>query len=219
MISENSLKEKTGKWLLKGAEDGLKNFIVPRIPKWIETYHLTWLTLLWSVLVVLFFYLGAENGTYYWFIPLLVVLQYFTDLLDGSLGRHRDTGLVKWGYYADHFFDFVFMCSIIFGYALITGFNLWVFLLLALASGFMVHTFLLVSANGEFQISLFGLGPTEGRVVFIILHILILYIGIEIIGTLLPYLVVLTALFLTYAFIASQVKLWRIDMNIKNKKV
>ncbi len=218
-MNDNALKEKTGKWLLKDAEDGLKNFIVPRVPNWIETYHLTWLTLLWSGMVVIFFYLGTENGMYYWYIPVLVVLQYITDLLDGSLGRYRDTGLVKWGYYVDHFLDFVFMCSIIFGYALITGFNAWIFLIFALASGFMVHSFLLVSTNGEFQISLFGLGPTEGRVVFIILHIAILYIGIEIVGTLLPYLVGLIALFLTYAFMTSQVKLWRIDMSIKNKKV
>ena len=219
IMSDNVLKEKSGKWLLKDAEDRLKNFMLPRLPNWIETYHLTWLTLLWSGLVVLFFYLGTENAQYYWLIPLLVVLQYITDLLDGSLGRYRDTGLVKWGYYVDHFLDFVFMCSIIFGYALITGFNVWVFLLFALASGFMVHTFLLVSANGEFQISLLGLGPTEGRVVFIILHVVILYLGIEIVDVLLPYLVGLVALFLTGAFITSQVKLWRIDMSIKNKKV
>lgn len=218
-MNDNALKEKTGKWLLKDAEDKLKNFTVPRIPKWIETYHLTWMTLLWSGLVVLFFYLGEDEAMYYWLIPMLVVLQYITDLLDGALGRYRDTGLVKWGYYADHFLDFVFMCSIIFGYALITGFNVWVFLLLALASLFMAQSFLLVSTNGGFQISLFGIGPTEGRVVFIIVHMFILYIGIEIVSTLLPYVVGLLAMFLTYAFIASQVKLWRVDMGIKNKKV
>jgi phosphatidylglycerophosphate synthase len=218
-MNDNGIKEKAGKWLLKDVEDRLKNFIVPCLPGWIETYHLTWLTLVWSGLVVLFFYLGTENSAYYWYIPGLVILQYVTDLLDGSLGRYRDTGLVKWGYYVDHFLDFVFMCSIIFGYALVAGFNVWFFLLLALASGFMVHAFLLVSTNGEFQISLFGLGPTEGRVMFIILHIVILIIGIEIVEVLLPYVVGLVTLFLVYAFLASQVKLWRIDMSIKNKKV
>jgi hypothetical protein len=36
--------------------------------------------------------------------------QWFTDCLDGALGRYRDTGIPKWGYYMDHFLDFVFMC-------------------------------------------------------------------------------------------------------------
>lgn len=218
-MSEKALKEKTGKWLLKNVEDRFKNSLIPRLPSWIETYHLTWLTLLWSILVVVCFYLGTDNNFYYWLIPIVVVLQYVTDLLDGSLGRYRDTGLVKWGYYVDHFLDFVFMSAIIFGYAIVTGFNVWIFLLLALASGFMVHAFLLVSANGEFQISLFWLGPTEGRLLFIIAHVTLLFIGIEIVGTLLPYVVGMVTVFLSYAFITSQVKLWRIDMNIKNKKV
>jgi archaetidylinositol phosphate synthase len=216
-MSDNALKEKAGQWLLKNAEDKLKNFIVPRLPSWIETYHLTWLTLLWSVLVVVCFYLGANNNLYYWLVPLMVVLQYITDLLDGALGRYRDTGLVKWGYYVDHFLDFVFMCSIIIGYTFIIGFNIWILLLLALANGFMVHSFLLVSANGEFQISLFKIGPTEGRILFIIIHIVILNLGIELIAVLIPYIVGVLAVLLTSAFLASQANLYKIDMSIKRQ--
>jgi len=218
-MNDNALKEKTGKWLLKNFEDSFKNALVPRMPQWIETYHLTWTTLIWSGLVVLSFYFGTENSLYYWCVPVLVIVQYITDLLDGALGRFRDTGLVKWGYYADHFLDFVFMCALIFGYALVTGFSVWIFLLMALGGAFMAHTFLLVSTNGEFQISLFGIGPTEGRLIFVIAHSVMLVVGIEMLDVVLPYVVIAVALFLSYAFIASQIKLWRLDMSIKNNNV
>ena len=39
-------------------------------------------------------------------IPEVVM---FTDSFDGALGRRRDTGIPKWGYYMDHLLDFVFM--------------------------------------------------------------------------------------------------------------
>jgi phosphatidylglycerophosphate synthase len=31
----------------------------------------------------------------------VIVFQYITDLLDGEIGRKRNTGLIKWGFYMD----------------------------------------------------------------------------------------------------------------------
>jgi len=198
-MNNDALKNKAGQWLLKNAEDRLKNWIVPRLPLWLETYHLTAMTFLWSALMVALFYWGKQNYIYFWFVPLPVILQYITDLLDGALGRYRDTGLVKWGFYADHFLDYLFLCSIIFGYALVVGFNVWIFLLLIVACGLMVHTFLMVSAMGEFQISMFRLGPTEGRLAFVIFHFSLAYFGFESLGLFLPFFAAAALLFLIIA--------------------
>jgi hypothetical protein len=46
-------------------------------------------------------------------------MQYVTDHYDGKIGKYRNTGLVRWGYYMDHLLDYVFLCSIIIGYAFI----------------------------------------------------------------------------------------------------
>jgi phosphatidylglycerophosphate synthase len=215
-MNNTALQGKAGNWLLKNAEDKLKKYLVPCVPAWLETYHLTWMTLAWSALIVLFFYLGRDQYLYYWFVPVFVALQYLTDVLDGAVGRARDTGLIKWGYYADHFLDFVFMCSIVTGYALVTGFSPWIFFILALASGAMIHTFLLVSTNQEFQLSFMRLGPTEGRLLFIIAHLILVYRGINEVELLLPYVAGIAALFLIYIFLATQKKLWRKDMEIKH---
>jgi len=218
MASENTLKNKSGDWFTKKSEDTLKNFLVPKIPSWLQTNHLTWLTIVWSILVVLFFYLGNENYFYLWFIPLFVVFQYITDLLDGAVGRFRNTGLVTWGYYTDHFFDFVFMVSILLGYGLILGFNIWLFTLLAIASGIMVHTFLLVSTSDTFRISFLKIGPTEGRILFIVFHIVVVIIGIQILKLILPYIVVITILGLLIMFKTAQKSLWKNDMMKKNMR-
>ena len=89
-------------------------------------------------------------------MSIAVVLQYLTDLFDGAVGRARSTGLVKWGFYMDHFLDFIFQCALIFDYALISPPELnlewWFFAILTITSGYMVNSFLSFAATNEFEI-------------------------------------------------------------------
>ncbi|MDH5596608.1 MAG: CDP-alcohol phosphatidyltransferase family protein [Candidatus Peregrinibacteria bacterium] len=217
-MNKEALKNKSGEWYLKRIESGLKDFLVPKVPKWLETYHLTGLTLIWSGLMIYFFYMGSQNELYLFLVPILVLLQYLSDLLDGEVGRRRNTGLVRWGYYADHLLDFVFITSIIAGYAIILGMSEWIFALYAIVSGFHVSTYLLVSADGEFKISFLRFGPTEARILFIILHLVIVSRGILILNTLLPYLVLVSALALVSLIFINQYALWQKDLSKKIKK-
>src|SRR5678815_5724520 len=93
--------------------------VLPKIPSWLETYHLTMLTLLWSAGILFFSNLAASNLRWLWMVSLMVFLQYVTDHYDGKIGKYRGTGLVRWGYYMDHFLDYIFLCSVIVGYGLI----------------------------------------------------------------------------------------------------
>ena len=47
-------KTNTG-WLVP-LERRLAKFVLPRVPRWLETYHLTLLTPVWSILMVVFSY-------------------------------------------------------------------------------------------------------------------------------------------------------------------
>ncbi|MFP3998968.1 MAG: hypothetical protein ACLFUN_03920 [Desulfobacterales bacterium] len=95
--------QKAGKWLLASAERKFIDKSIPRLPGWLETYHLTAMTLLWSAGAVLSGYLARFNPAWFWVVSLMIVFQYITDSFDGSLGKYRNTGLVKWGFYMDHF--------------------------------------------------------------------------------------------------------------------
>ena len=94
---------------------------VNRVPFWLETHHLTLLTIPWTGLVIASAWQVRESEDIRWFwgVSLAIALQYLTDLFDGAVGRSRNTGLVKWGFYMDHFLDYVFQCGLIIGYALI----------------------------------------------------------------------------------------------------
>jgi archaetidylinositol phosphate synthase len=91
--------------------------LVPKFPQWIHGYHLTLMTILWSAGLIAFGYLARGNLSWLWLSSLMLMLQWFTDCFDGALGKFRDTGIPKWGYYMDHLLDFVFLCSILIGYS------------------------------------------------------------------------------------------------------
>ncbi len=42
-------------------ERRLAQVVLPKIPSWLETYHLTWLTLVWSALIALFSFFAARE--------------------------------------------------------------------------------------------------------------------------------------------------------------
>src|SRR5437667_11496356 len=108
---------KTNSGLLVPLERRLVRVVLPRVPRWLETYHLTLLTPVWSILIVVFGYLAARDLRWLWMANLMIALHYFTDHFDGKLGKFRNTGLRKWGFYLDHLFDYGFLCSILIGYS------------------------------------------------------------------------------------------------------
>ena len=44
--------KKTGKWAFANLERRMVTWLVPKVPSWLETYHLTMLTLVWSIGIV-----------------------------------------------------------------------------------------------------------------------------------------------------------------------
>src|SRR5207253_8933684 len=131
---------------------------------------LTMLTLVWSFMIIVFSFLAAKNIRWLWLVSLMIFLQWVTDHYDGKVGKYRNTGLVRWGYYMDHLLDYVFLCSVIIGYAFILPerSRLQVLILLAICSAYEVSTFLAFATTDRFKISYLKLGPTEFRLALII---------------------------------------------------
>ena len=211
--------KKVGRSLLSTPENKLKNWAVPKIPDGIETYHLTLMTLLWSIINVILGFYARDNLEILWYVSLMIVLQYLTDLFDGELGRQRNTGLVKWGFYMDHFLDYIFLCSLVFvGYKISpAGLETWYFALVVILGGYMVNSFLSFGATNEFEIYYYGCGPTETRVVFILINTVIIFFGTSSFNILLPATVILCLVGLVINSYQIQKKLWQLDMQTKHK--
>ena len=208
---------KTNSGMLVPLERRFTAFVLPRLPWWLETYHLTLLTPVWSIGITFFGYLAASNLRWLWMTNLMIVLHYFTDHFDGKLGKYRNTGLRKWGFYMDHLFDYGFLCSILIGYSfLIPQKSLFSMLLvLCVFSAFMFHTFLMLAATNEFRVSFSRFGPTELRIALIIINFFIVRFGTRGLRGALPWVAFGGVVALSVLAYIAQRRLWRIDMKAK----
>jgi phosphatidylglycerophosphate synthase len=208
---------KTNTGLLVPLERRLARFVLPRVPRWLETYHLTLLTPGWSILIVVFGYLAARNLRWLLMAFLMIVFHYFTDHFDGKLGKFRGTGLRKWGFYMDHLFEYVFLCSILIGYSFLLPqravFNMM--LVLCVFSAFMFHTFLMLAATEEFKVSFSVFGPTELRIGLIAINALLIRFGTGGLKGALPYLAGCGTVALALLVYRAQKRLWKTDMQAK----
>jgi phosphatidylglycerophosphate synthase len=192
--------------------------VLPRIPSWLETYHLTMLTLVWSGLILFFSYLARNDLRWLWGVSAMVVLQYVTDHYDGKIGKYRGTGLVRWGYYMDHLLDYVFLCSVIIGYAFILPdkARYQILIMLAIFAGYEVSTFLAFAATDRLKISYLKFGPTEFRLALIIINALLVQYGTRPMATALGYVNIGAAIGLALVVYRTHKVIWALDMKHKH---
>lgn len=206
--------KKIGEWLFKKPEKKLVEWLLPKVPSWLETYHLTAMTLFWMILAVVGGYLANKDLIYLCLTSIAIVGQYITDLLDGAVGRLRNTGLVRWGFYFDHILDFGFLCSILLGYWFVTPdqYRYVVFATLILSAAYFVHTMLYFGATGKFEISSFGIGPTEIRLVLVVVNTMLALFDKVIFLNFLRLYFFINAVYLVLNIFLTQKKLWEMDM-------
>jgi archaetidylinositol phosphate synthase len=211
--------KKSGKSLLHRPEQAFVRWGTPKIPKCIETYHLTFMTLAWSGLNLMFAYMAKVNLQWLWMVSLMIVLQYLTDLFDGAVGRTRNTGLIKWGYFMDHFLDYIFIASYVaVGYIIAPPVvEKWYVFLMVILGAFEVNSYLTFGVTNKFQISHFKIGPTEMRIVFIILNTILIFTGTWHFRYTLPALCGICSAGLIYVIYRSHKALWEMDMKIKQE--
>jgi phosphatidylglycerophosphate synthase len=212
--------KKVGSSLLSKPERKFIDWMIPKIPKWITSRGLTMLTLLWCAGIVITGYLASvESFGFLWIISIFIFLQWLTDSLDGSLGRYREAGWIRWGYYMDHFLDYVFLCSILVAYSLILPdqFKYLLFFLLVVLGAFMVNSFLAFAATNTFKIHYLGIGPTEVRIIFIIVNTLLALFGKTYMGAALPYILALSLVGLAIVVYRTQKEIEAEDIANKNE--
>ena len=204
---------------LAGVERKIIDANVGRFPPWIETYHLTLLTIPWTAGLIGAGWLARVSLHWLWLSSLMMFLQWFTDSFDGALGRYRNTGLRKWGFLMDHFLDFVFMTAAFVQYAFILP-EPSRYVLLAVAfvyDALMVNSWLSFAATDQFKITYLGMGPTEIRLLFIILNTCLIFFGVGFLTVSLPYVLVVFSLLACFIVWRTQKGVWALDMEIKRR--
>ncbi|MEK7189271.1 MAG: CDP-alcohol phosphatidyltransferase family protein, partial [Patescibacteria group bacterium] len=157
---------------------------------------------------------AALDIRWLWGASAMMALHWLTDSLDGAVGRHRSSGLVRWGFYMDHFFDLVFASSVFLGYAFLVN-PASQLILFAFFIAFTILTaslFLSFPAYKGFIIGQFGIGPTEFRILIIMLNAAIIYLGVAWFEKALPYLVLLLFVYAFMLVYRTQRDMYHLDM-------
>ena len=209
--------QKSGESITTRLEKQFVAWGMPRVPAWLQTYHLTLMTIVWAAGNLGFAWLAQTDSRWLVGVAAMIALQYLTDLFDGAVGRARSTGLVRWGFYADHLLDTLFLGSLIAAGAIASpaSLTLWWLAVAVFATGFMTSSFLAFGATGEFKIYHFGCGPTELRGVLIAAVVAVAFAGPAALPWLVPTLAVACGLGLAAFATRTGRELWALDMQAK----
>jgi phosphatidylglycerophosphate synthase len=148
-------------------EKRLLVYLAERMPRSVNSDHLTVLGLLGMLGAGLSFWAASERPAALLGVPFFLFVNWFGDSLDGTLARVRRCQRPKYGYYVDHVVD-VFGAFFVLG-----GLALSSYMSPLVALGLMVVYLMVVSeiylaayAVGTFRIHFLRLGPTELRILF-----------------------------------------------------
>lgn len=202
-----------GRW-----EKSLLNFLLPYVPVWLQTYHLTLMTVGWSGLAVLSGYLAniTGNNHWLWLLFAVLILQYLSDLLDGSVWRARNTGLVLWWFYMDHLLDYIFLISSFVAWSYVMPVDLMkeFFVLIIIANILFFQVFVSIPVTQAFTISFNKIGPTEYRLFACIAVLMLIYLP-DALYYALPMLIIFLSVACVFLIYNTQKKLWKKDMENK----
>jgi len=158
-------------FLLAGVEQPVLQYLARRVPRTIRSNHLTAIGVIAAVGTGTAYALTNYSPAWLWGASVMLVVNWLGDSLDGTLARVRGTQRPKYGYYLDHIVD-AFSTAVI---GLGIGLSRYVYLGLALG---IVVVYLAMSINvylestvfGVFKISYGRIGPTEVRLILILLN-------------------------------------------------
>jgi archaetidylinositol phosphate synthase len=158
--------------LLGPLERPTLKWLAAHMPAWVTPDILTMIGVLGSVGVAVSYVLSLYDRNFLWLASLGFIVNWFGDSLDGTLARHRRIERPVFGFFVDHVTD-AFSSTVIFlglGLAPYVSFSIACLALIAYLL-LSVLVFVRTSVSGIFKISYGKLGPTEIRVLAILLNI------------------------------------------------
>jgi phosphatidylglycerophosphate synthase len=162
-VTGQHIREHTS--VLAGLEKRLLVWMAGRMPRRINSDHLTALGALAMVGTAAAFAAAAIDRAALWLVPPLLALNWFGDSLDGTLARVRQRQRPRYGYYLDHVVDIAITAVLFTGLAVSGLCSPWT--AMALLVGYLLlcgESFLATHALGVFRLAFGGFGPTELRI-------------------------------------------------------
>jgi phosphatidylglycerophosphate synthase len=156
--------------------------VLPRLaaalPAWVVPDHLTVLGLLASTVLAAAYLLSNRNIHWLWLANAALVVNWYGDSLDGTLARYRKIERPRYGYYLDHLTDAYSTLAVGVGLGLSPFMLLSVGLSISIVYLVMsINVYLETHVFGQFSLGYGRFGPTEARVILILLNSLAILWG------------------------------------------
>src|SRR5438445_122513 len=159
------------RFLLADPEGRILRALAARVPRSIRSNHLTAIGLIGAAGSGTAYALTTYNPAWLWVASAMLVLNWLGDSLDGTLARVRGTQRPKYGYYLDHVVDALSTAVIGLGIGLSPYVDLGLALgLVVVYLALSINVYLESSVFGVFKISYGRIGPTEVRLLLVLLN-------------------------------------------------
>jgi phosphatidylglycerophosphate synthase len=155
-------------------------WLAEHMPAWVTPNLLTWLGIGASILIFISYALTNISPAFLWLASFGFVLNWFGDSLDGTLARHRHIERPRFGFLIDHYVDAMSAVLIFLGLGISPYVNITVGALGAIAyllDSIMVY--LITYVTGIFQITNAKIGPTEIRLLAILVNTIMFFVGVK----------------------------------------
>ncbi|NIR51110.1 CDP-alcohol phosphatidyltransferase family protein [candidate division KSB1 bacterium] len=155
------------------------NWLAARMPMWMTPDALTTIGFLGAFVTGVSYWLANLDKNFLWLASLGFIINWFGDSLDGSLARYRKIERPKFGYFIDHTMDAMEQLVIILGLGL-SPYVRFKFAMLALAGYYLVsiYTYIATYVSDVFKLSYGKVGPTEVRVIAILMNVVMYVVGV-----------------------------------------
>ena len=162
---------------LNAAEHKALVWLAARQPKWVTSNTLTWIGIAGSVIIAAGYILSNLDISWLGLASFGFLVNWYGDSLDGNLARFRGTQRPIYGYYLDHTVDAINEILMFISIGISSLLNIWIavtglilYLLLTLNVSMNAHL------KKEFKLTYAKMGPTELRLILIIINTLYIFI-------------------------------------------
>ena len=149
-----------------------------RLPAWVTPDVLTAIAIAGAFLTGAAYFLAGQSLNWLWAASAGLVIHWWGDSLDGTLARVRQIRRERYGFFIDH------QCDAISAVAIFAGLGLGDLMRLEFALGMAVGFLLMMNlvtmvtiARDVFKISFAGGGPTELRLLLILVNTIVWAVG------------------------------------------
>lgn len=182
--------------ILSGTEKKVLRWLALRQPSWMTSDMMTAIGVLGAIIIGAGYALTNYGIGFLWLSTLGYVINWYGDSLDGTLARVRNRQRPIYGYYLDHTVDGINEVFMFIGAGLSPFFDLRV-TMLALVFYLLLTVNVSMNAHlrSEFNLTYAGMGPTEFRIVMMILNTVMFCFGERMYDSIVPnaLVIVITA--------------------------